>query len=350
MIDFVNDLGWLAIAEAQVGDVDCSGLQPEDALTIYSGMLKIRLVEEAIGDLAASGDVNTPVHLAIGQEAVSVGVSYSLRRSDRIYSNHRGHGHFLALGGDLDGLFAEIFGKDNGVCGGMGGSMHLRDASVGFHGSVPIVGGSIPIAVGAALASKLDESGTVAVAYFGDGACEEGVLHESLNLASVLHLPIIFVCENNLYSSHMDIDLRQPSNKVSRFAEAHRIPSMVVDGNNVIDVINASNEVISNARDGFGPSFLEAITFRWRGHVGPNIDYDVGVLRSPKLIDLWKKRDPVARFQNSLVSALNVDLEDLIAIENNLKLSIQNAVNLAKASDYPSVDVLLDYVYSKDTV
>ncbi len=187
-------------------------------------MLTIRRVEEVVGDLVSRGEVACPCHLSIGQEAVAVGVSRVLRSTDRIFGGHRSHAHYLALGGDPYRLFSEILGRDSGCSRGMGGSMHLYDPQVGFHGSVPIVAATIPIAVGAALAAKMDGIDTVAVCYFGDGAAEEGVLHESLNLAANLALPVLFVCENNLFSSHLDIRLRQPADAICRFAPDRATP------------------------------------------------------------------------------------------------------------------------------
>ena len=308
-------------------------------------MLLIRLAEEAVAELSLSGEANCPCHLGIGQEAVAVGVSSALRSSDRVFGGHRSHSHYLALGGSLDKMMAEILGKADGASHGMGGSMHLFAPEVGFHGSVPIVGATIPIGAGAALAAKMDGAGDVAVCYFGDGACEEGVLHETLNMASVMQLPCLFVCENNLYSSHLDIGLRQPADSVARFAEANQISTKVVDGNDIVAVSNAAHELVEAARQGKGPGFLEAVTFRWRGHVGPSEDIDVGVRRSPEELADWKRRDPVARLWQSLVVDRGVSENLIVDIENVLREEISRAITTARAAPYPAGSTLLEYVY-----
>jgi pyruvate dehydrogenase E1 component alpha subunit len=312
----------------------------------YRDMTTIRRAEETIADLYRAEETRTPVHLGIGQEAVAVGVSAHLNKGDRIYSGHRGHSHYLAMHAPLRGIMAEVLGRATGASGGMGGSMHLYAPESGFHGSVPIVGATIPIAVGAGIACKMDGEGQVAVCYFGDGACEEGVLHESLNLARVMDLPVLFVCENNFYSSHLDIHLRQPSNSVARFAEAHRVDHRVVDGNDVMAVAQAASDLIASARAGNGPGFLEAVTFRWRGHVGPEADIDVGVRRSPEELAAWKRRDPVRRLVDALVHDRGVDKSRFDEIDAEIDAAIDEAVSFARASEYPPIRVLMDYVYA----
>lgn len=311
-------------------------------------MVTIRRAEETIADLYVAHETRTPIHLGIGQEAVAVGVSAHLNNADRVYSGHRGHSHYLAMRAPLRGLMAEVLGRATGASGGMGGSMHLYGPESGFHGSVPIVGATIPIAVGAAIACKMDGQGQVAVCYFGDGACEEGVLHESLNLARVMNLPVLFVCENNFYSSHLEIHLRQPSNSVARFAEAHLVDHRVVDGNDVLAVSTAASDLIASARAGNGPGFLEAVTFRWRGHVGPESDIDVGVMRSPEELASWIRRDPVRRLVDALVQDRGIGNGRFDEIDSEVDAAIVEAVAFARASAYPDSRVLLDYVYSGD--
>lgn len=320
---------------------------PTDALvSALKKMLEIRFAEEAIGDLARSGEAKCPCHLGIGQEAVAVGVSSQLGIRDRVFGGHRSHAHYLALGGSLDGLIAEVLGKETGASRGMGGSMHLFAPEVGFHGSVPIVGATIPIAAGAALAAKMDGNGDVAVAYFGDGACEEGVFHETLNMAAVMKLPCLFVVENNLYSSHLDIGLRQAADSVSRFAHAARIESRVVDGNDVVAVQAAATDLIDAARRGRGAGLLEAVTFRWRGHVGPDEDVDVGVRRSPEELAAWKQRDPVARLWMALVDERGVDATDFDGICATIRAEVAASVERARGAAYPDQSALLDMVYA----
>lgn len=240
----------------------------------------------------------------------------------------------------LDKMMAEILGRATGASAGMGGSMHLYAPEAGFHGSVPIVGATIPVAVGAGLACKMDGKGQVAVCYFGDEACEEGVLHESLNLARVMDLPVLFVCENNLYSSHLDIHLRQPSNSTARFAQAHRIAHQVVDGNDVVGLAHTAGSLIADARAGKGPGFIEAVTFRWRGHVGPNEDIDVGVRRSPEELVAWKKRDPIRRLRDALEADRNVDAAAFEAVHAAIAQQIDSAVTLARAAPRPDPSVI----------
>ena len=238
-----HSLGNLAVANCFHEPIS---IKRESALTLISYlklMLLIRSCEEKIGDEVTKGNVHCPCHLAIGQEAIAVGVSKHLKKSDYVFGTHRSHAHYLAMGGSLRKLFAEVLGRASGCSLGMGGSMHLFDASHGFMGSVPIVSATIPIAVGAGLASKM-AGGTelkAGVCYFGDGASEEGSLHESLNFAKIYQLPVFFICENNLFSSHLHIRLRQPADSIARFAEAHQIKFEVIDGNNVVEVAEAAS-------------------------------------------------------------------------------------------------------------
>lgn len=349
MANFEDELLALCDPRKFQEPLDLKNFSEQQTLDFYRSMFLIRRSEEEIADLSLGQEIKTPVHLAIGQEAIAVGISSSLTSDDKIYSGHRGHAHYLALGASLNGLFAEVMGKETGVCKGMGGSMHLYDPDVGFHGSVPIVGGTIPIAVGAALACKYDNEGAIALCYFGDGAAEEGVLHESLNLAKTMELPILFICENNLYSSHLDIDLRQPSNRISRFAEAHKIGITLLDGNDVISISASIKEVIKKMRASGGPHFLEAVTFRWRGHVGPDINLDVGVRRSKKELEAWMKRDPIERLKLAILHEKQSLAEEIAEIENDVNTKINEAIKFAKLSPYPPSKNLLDFVYSNGT-
>jgi len=316
--------------------IDVVGTSPETARAMLARMMLIRAAEERIGDAVAVGEVKCPCHLAIGQEAAAVGVAVHIRDGDRVFGAHRSHGHFLALGASLESLFAEILGKDNGCSRGMGGSMHLRDVAHNFWGSVPIVAATIPIAVGAGLAAQMDGSNSIAVSFFGDGATEEGAFHESMNLAAVKKLPVVFVCENNLFSSHLHVSLRQPANSTCRYAEAHCLPWRRVDGNDVVAVASVMAEAAAHTRMGEGPFYIEAVTYRWRGHVGPREDIDVGVQRKNDLAT-WKKRDPIARL------AMTLNLEpDWQMVRNQ----VESAWAQAKAAEPPSPDTLLSRVFS----
>jgi pyruvate dehydrogenase E1 component alpha subunit len=308
-------------------------------------MLVIRRVEEKIGDGVTEGKIVCPCHLGIGQEAIAVGVASHLRKSDRVFGTHRSHPHFIAVGGEVYQLMSEVLGKADGCSGGMGGSMHLYAADHGFLGSVPIVGGTVPLAVGAALAAKKDGREDIAVAFFGDGAAEEGVVHESMNLAAVLKLPVLFVCENNLFSSHLHISRRQPADRVGRYAEAHCMPIETIDGNDVVTVAAASRRLISRMRRGEGPGFLEAVTYRWRGHVGPREDNDVGVNRSGDLI-LWKERDPIRRLFNALSRDMIMDDAELRRMDDDVVTEITEAWKRAEAAPFPDESVLMNVIYA----
>ncbi len=345
MTEFKSELGGLADPALHQAPLDVVGTDPAMLQKFLADMLTIRLTEETIGLLVEEGLARTPCHLAIGQEAIAVGVSAGLRISDRVFGGHRSHSHILAMGGDIFGLIAEILGKDAGVSRGMGGSMHLYAPSIGFHGCVPLVGATIPIAVGAALAARMDGNGTIAVSYFGDGAAEEGVFHESLNLAATQRLPILFVCENNLFSSHLDILLRQPSDRISRFADAHAIRSLTVDGNDVLAVTEAARLLVAHARGGHGPAFLEAVTYRHRGHVGPKDDIDVGVRRTMTELNKWKLRDPITRLIQGMMACGLIDERGVDALRDSIRQKVADARARAEAAPYPESSALLGLVY-----
>ena len=263
-----------------------------------------------------------------------------------VFGAHRSHSHVLALGSSIHGLFAEVLGKDTGLSRGMGGSMHLWDEPNGFFGSVPIVAGTVPLAVGAGLASKLRGRDDIGVSYLGDGAVEEGLVHESLNLAKVFRSKVLFVVENNLFSSHMHISLRQPTNSTARFAEANRIPCEVVDGNDVAAVSDASQRLIHRIRGGEGPGFLEAVTFRWLGHVDWREDSDVGVKRSAEDLANWKKRDPIRRLQEAMEAVGNWSSGQYEDMTSELREEIDVAWDRAWRDPWPEPSTLLDRVYA----
>jgi len=312
-------------------------------LDLYRTMVTIRTFEEVVADLVEAGEVHTPCHFCIGQEAVPAGVCATLEDDDYIWGANRSTGHYLAKGGDLQGLFSEIFCRESGCSGGRGGSMHACDPSVGMMGSVPIVAATIPLAVGAGFASQLRNSRQVSVSFFGDGATEEGHFHESLNLAAVSKLPVIFVCENNYYASHMGTFERRAKDAIPAFGESHGIPSLRLDGNEVLGVQRASAEAVARARDGGGPTLLEFQTFRWRGHVGPAWDMDVGVKRKDELKD-WIKRDPIQRC-SQLLQNNQTPLETLETIKQEVKANIETAADRARNSPPPAVGTLVNHVY-----
>ena len=315
---------------------------------ILNLMLTIRKTEQQLALAKKKGLIGGPVHLGVGQEAIAVGISQNLKKTDRVFGNHRSHSHLLALNPDFYKLFAEVLGKETGFSKGMGGSMHLIDQSNGFYGSTPIVAGTVPLAVGAAIASKMQNLKDIGVSYIGDGAVEEGVVHECFNLAKVLKAPVLFVIENNLFASHMHISLRQPSETVSRFAEANHIPHKLLDGNDVVAVAQNSKEVIDNIRNGKGPAVLELITYRWYGHVDWREDIDVGVERSMEDIKDWKARDPIHRLSQSMINSKIWTKEEEQEICEKIDNQIQISWEKAKNDSYPSKDSILEFVYSKD--
>jgi TPP-dependent pyruvate/acetoin dehydrogenase alpha subunit len=308
-------------------------------------MILIRKAEEIISDNVANGLIKCPCHLGIGQEAVAVGISTQLRKSDRIFGAHRSHTHFLSVNRNTLSLFAEILGKETGSSHGMGGSMHIIDRPNGFWGSVPIVGATVPIATGAALAAKMDGRGDVAVSYFGDGATEEGGVQESFNLASSMQLPVLFVCENNLFASHLHIDLRQPTDSTVRYAVAHKIKYELVDGNDVLAMSEATKRGTEYMRAGNGPYYIEAVTYRWKGHVGHRDDIDVGVQRKDNLTK-WKKRDPIRRLSDAMISSGFLSKEDLESLNNQVQEKIKKDWQEAIEAPFPKKESLMSLVYA----
>lgn len=327
-------------------NIQLEGLEDEILIDMLRKMIVIRLAEEKISINIENGKVKCPCHLGIGQEAIATAVSMIMKKTDRAFGAHRSHTHFLALNEDTYSLFAEVLGKYDGCSKGMGGSMHVIDKKNGFFGSVPIVGATIPIATGAALAAKKDGNNDIAISYFGDGACEEGVFHESLNLASSMNLPVLFVCENNLFSSHLHMSLRQPSLTTSRFAESHIIKNKSVDGNDVVYMYNLLFDEISKMRKNNSPFYLEAFTYRWKGHVGHRDDIDVGVKRSNDLIS-WKNRDPIKRLKKSMIDNNIFSSKDYDFLVKEIQEKIDKDWIKAEKADYPPIKFLKEPVYSK---
>jgi len=342
----VSELGALADPNSDVGALDVAGFDRATLIALLESMLRIRYAEEEVGLLVERGVARAPCHLGIGQEAIAVGVSHSLLATDRVFGGHRSHSHYLALGGDVFRLLAEVLGKAAGTSKGMGGSMHLYGAEVGFLGSVPLVGATIPLAVGAALAARLDGKGAIGVTYFGDGATEEGVFHESMNLAATFSLPVLFVCENNLFSSHLFISQRQPSDRIGRYGEAHRMVTATVDGNDVTAVARTAQRLIADARAGKGPALLEAVTYRHRGHVGPKEDIDVGVMRRLEDVVSWKQRDPIPRLVAAMFQQNLLTEGEYAGLQDGVRAEVAAASSKAQQGDYPPDSALLDLVYA----
>ena len=308
-------------------------------------MILIRKTEQQLALGRKNGFIGGPVHLGAGQEAVAVGISENLRKTDRVFGGHRSHSHLLALNPDFYKLFAEVLGKKTGFSKGMGGSMHLYDKSNGFYGSVPIVAGTVSLAVGSAMAAKINKTNDIGVAYLGDGAIEEGVVHESFNLAKIQKAPMLFVIENNLFASHMHISLRQPSDMTSRFAKANDISYKLIDGNDVVAVAKASEELIKGMRNGNGPALIELVTYRWYGHVDWRDDIDVGVDRSLEDVVNWKARDPILRLSKAMIEDGMWSEEQEKTLHCVFDTKIKDAWERAMNDPYPSPDATLKYVY-----
>jgi len=296
---------------------------------LQRSMLRIRLVEESIANKYSEQKMRCPTHLSIGQEAIAVGVCSNLTNEDQVLSTHRAHAHYLAKGGCLNSMLAEIYGKVTGCSKGMGGSMHLIDKSVGFMGSTAIVGNTIPVAVGSALAMKIKNKKSLSCVFFGDGATEEGVFYESVNFAIVRNLPVLFICENNLYSVYSGLEVRQPKERrIFEMVRAAGIEANHGDGNNVLEV----SSLVKAAKDkillGEGPQFLEFDTYRWREHCGPNYDNDIGYREEKEFLE-WKKRDPLKDvFENK-------DLNLVKGFFNKFNAEIQQAHHFADNSEFP---------------
>jgi len=309
-------------------------------LGLLRSMLLIRRVEERIAEGIVSGEILCPCHLYIGQEAVAVGVCAALWVDDFVFSTHRSHGHYLAKGGHVDALVSEAYCRESGCSGGWGGSMHIVDPAVGLPGSSAIVAGTIPLAVGAALAFATRKEDRVSVAFFGDGATNEGVLYESMNFAALRSLPVLFVCENNLYSTHLPIDKCLADTDIAKKATAFGVPAVKVDGNDVLAVAKAARAVIDCARTGGGPSFIECLTYRWRGHVGPNYDVEKG-LRTRGELDAWMRRCPIKELEDRLLRQDSATADDIAAVRKDVEETVAHAIERARASRFPTGTQLL---------
>lgn len=301
------------------------------AETAYTNLIKVRMTEEAIASEYKNQEMRCPVHLSIGQEAVAVGVSMCLESEDIVFSTHRCHSHYLAKGGNLDAMIAELYGKRTGCARGLGGSMHLIDESVGMLGASAIVGGSIPLAVGVGLTFKMRKQPHVAAAYFGDGAAEEGVFHESMNFAALKKLPVLFVCENNFTATSSPLSARRSMDNIHRHGEVFGIPGICVDGNDVVAVYEATREAVERARNGEGPSLIEGKTFRMRKHVGPEVDVSSGV-RTQEDWDCWLEKCPVKRFEERCIAEELLSAQEQENIRKKMAMQLERAFELAKSA------------------
>ncbi len=315
----------------------------ENARYALLTMSRIRKFEEAVEDLFGRGMMHGTMHLSIGQEASPVGVCMALNLEDQITSTHRGHGHCIAKGADPVRMVAELLGKENGYCGGRGGSMHIADVETGNLGANGIVGGGIPIAVGAALSSQLMKKGTVVISFFGDGAMNEGAFHEAANLASIWKLPVVFICENNGYGMSSSTELAFNLEKLSDRGLGYGIPGITLDGNDVSAVYEATEAAVKRAKSGEGPTLLEFVTYRWKGHSRS----DKNLYRTKEEIDEWKTKDPILHFEHVVVERGLLTEADIAEQHRLATEQVIAAVNEAMKGKPADPAGLLDAVFKK---
>lgn len=310
----------------------------------YLSLLRTRRVEEILAAEYRKGVMRTPTHFGIGQEAIAVGVCAALSSADVVYTHHRSHTHYLAKGGDLLGLIAELLGREGGCSRGRGGSVHLVDRSVAFLGSSPILGHSLALAAGSGLAFQMDKSKQVAVAFFGEGALDEGAAWESLNYSAIKKLPVLFVCENNLYATESPLSVRHPDGtNICSKVNAFGVTSIQIDGNDVNQVYEESQKAIELCRTGKGPFFIECMTYRWLEHVGPMNDHEVNrIYRSKDELIKWMEMCPVKRSGERLISSGQATQEDLNKWLENIDIEIIQALNEAYKSPWPQPEALFD--------
>lgn len=317
-------------------------MEEKKAIELYTQMLKCRRFEEKLFELFSTRIMPGTMHQYNGQEAVAVGVCENLRKDDYVSSTHRGHGHCVAKGADMNAVMAEMFAKETGCCKGMGGSMHIADFEVGMLGANGIVGGGIPIAVGAGLTCKYLKTDRVSVAFFGDGATNEGSFHEAVNLASIWNLPVIFVIENNLYGFSTHYKRTMLIDDIAERAKAYGIPGVVVDGMDVFEVYKEAGKLVERARKGQGPSIIEAKTYRYRGHSR----FEDPSYRTKEELNEWMKKDPIEKLKAHLLKKKAVKEDDLKEIDKSVRSEIQAAVEFAENSKDPAPEAYKDYIFA----
>ena len=317
-------------------------VEKEKLLNLYRTMVRIRRFEERVSEEFAAGNIPGSVHVYIGEEAVATGAIAHLRKDDYIMSTHRGHGHLVAKGGKMDLMMAELFAKKTGYCLGKGGSMHIADLDIGMLGAAGIVGSGIPIATGAGLSARIRGTDQVTICFFGDGASNIGRFHEGINLASVWKLPVIFMCENNLWAVSVPTSTSLAIQDVADRGVAYGIPGVVVDGQDVMAVYEAVGEAVTRARKGTGPTLIEAKTYRYRGH----FEGDAGTYRPKEEIEKWLARDPVNIFQEQLTKMNLLTEKQAEEIDKEALEEVAKAVQFAKESPFPKPEETLDNVYA----
>jgi len=320
------------------------GLNKELKLGMIKKMMLIRAFEKQAEKLFMKNLIHGTMHLSIGEEAVPVGSIFAAEKTDYIISTHRGHGDMIAKGGDIKKMFAEFLGKETGYCHGLGGSMHIVDFSLGNLGANGVVGAGIPIATGAALALKIRKRKDIILTFFGDGAANEGIFYESLNMAAIWKLPQVFICKNNLYAMSSPVSKFVPTQNISDRAVAFGIPGVTVDGMDVIAVYEIVKEAIGRAREGKGPTLIEAKTYRYRGHSKS----DRNLYRTKEEIEEWEKKDPIIKFMKRLKEFGEINDKEIEKIEKDVAKEIEDGVNFALNSPEPSANTLLKYVYAEE--
>jgi pyruvate dehydrogenase E1 component alpha subunit len=317
-------------------------LSREDMLHMLELMYEIRYFEEKAEELYMRGMIHGTMHLSVGEEASAVGSIAALRPQDYILSTHRGHGHCIAKGADINLMMAEFMGKETGYCRGRGGSMHIADVAGGNLGANGVVGGGIPLATGVGLSIQLRRTDQVVMSFFGDGATNQGAFHEALNMGAIWQLPVIYVCENNQYGISMSVQRSMRVRRISDRAAAYGMPGVTVDGNDLLAVCEAASEAVERARSGGGPTLLENVTYRWKGHSKS----DQNLYRTQEEMDAWKERCPIRQFRDYLVQNGIVNEDDLDRIERASAEVIERAVEFATASAEPSPQTIREGVYA----
>ena len=325
-------------------------MSPDLSRHLLREMMRIRAVEETIAERYSEQKMRCPTHLSIGQEAPAAAAGAVLLATDMAVSGHRAHAHYLAKGGNLPAMIAEIYGKVTGCSRGKGGSMHLVDETVGFMGSTAIVGGTVPVGVGLALSRAIAAKGEIVCIFMGDAVMETGVFYESANFAAVHRLPVLLVCENNLYSVYSPLEVRQPTGRsLAHTAAAMGLTAVSGDGNDVLASYELIKAAADRARSGQGPQFVELATYRWREHCGPNYDNAIGY-RSEEEFEAWKALDPIARLTNSLLLDGTIDPSWIEALTRNIRAEVDDAFDFAEASVFPPASDAFTDLYSKEVV
>lgn len=337
--------GGSAVKLALTNAAPMGGSERDRLLWMYWAMQRIRHFDDRVVRLYVSGRLTGALHSYVGEEASGVGVCANLRPDDYIITTHRGHGHMLAKGARMDRMMAELFGRVDGYCRGKGGSMHIVDMSLGILGANGIVGAGIPIATGAATAIKIKGTDQVVACFFGDGAANTGAFHEGVNMAAVWKLPVIFVCENNLYAQFTPQRMHAAVPDLFVRAQGYGIPGVSVDGNDVLAVSEVAAEAIARARRGEGPTLIETKTFRWFGHAINNPGSNIG--RDQEEIEAWKKKDPIPRFAKKLIESGIATQEELDAIRDQAAAELEASIAFAEASPEPAAEEALQHVYTE---